>query len=522
MNPTSGPGPDVRMASWLDARILVGCLIAFYVLLPIDRGFPTISIVGRPLNASIAATSFVLILLIVQTRGAVLWYLSEPYCILQSLYSCALLIGALRAPSTPVALHWSALYYSTFVLNYIILRHVTRLHGTVWLSNVVVGLGFVAATVGILQSVGLTPLPLYDAWYESYFSRPPQDYTLATSRATGTMSNPILYGLLMVLVVPYALELKNRPIRAVALFTLMFAAALSGSRTAVLIVAVFAAGTFVVYRWRAVQALPAVGVGVVLLVASFTWLTPKGQSSRIDLLAERFAFMVDPAGAATTASTVLVPTPDVARAGASGEAGVTETPAEGSVDGGPDVESMRTELAPLDTRGRTEAYAALGVSLRRQVVVEVVREMVDEWGPTAWAIGRGTYTVGLVATRIQPWYNTVDNVFVGVLYERGLTGLVLFVGAFLAFLVVARRTATMTVHWFAPVALAAAGFSFCWDAYSMFNILAVGSMATAMAYLEGSRGAAAGRWAVAGVDAASAHVDHVSSRRPGQENDPCA
>ena len=44
--------------------------------------------------------------------------------------------------------------------------------------------------------------------------------------------------------------------------------------------------------------------------------------------------------------------------------------------------------------------------------------------------------------------------------------------------------AASTVHWFAPVTLMVAGFSFCWDAYSMFNILVVGSMAVAMWHQE--------------------------------------
>lgn len=518
MNSVRGTGPGVQAISWLDGRVIVACLIAFHVLLPLDRGFPTIPIFGRPLNVSIAATSSVLLVLIVQTRGAVLSYLREPYCVMQLLYAGMLVVGALRAPSTLVALHWSTLYFSTFVLNYVILRHVTRLHGFAWLVNVVVGLGIAAAVVGIFQSIVRTPLPMYDAWYESYFSRPPQDYSLATSRATGTMSNPILYGLLMALVVPYALEVKNRVVRAMALFTIMFAVALSGSRTAVLIVGVFAGGAFVVYRWRAVRALPAVGLGLVLLVASLIWLTPMGQDSRVALLAERFAFIIDPDGVATKSSAVIVPTPGGTQtASSAGAAAFAEAPDEGAARRVPGVESTQKAPAPMDTRARTEAYAALGVSLRQQVVIEAAREMVHEWDPTTWTIGRGTYTVSSVGTRIQPWYNTVDNVFVSVLYERGLVGLALFVGAFVTFLAVARRSATVTVHWFAPLALAAAGLSFCWDAYSMFNILVIGSMAIAMAYRDRSRDAAPDQRPAGGVDAASVGADEVSSRRLGQE-----
>ena len=38
----------------------------------------------------------------------------------------------------------------------------------------------------------------------------------------------------------------------------------------------------------------------------------------------------------------------------------------------------------------------------------------------------------------------------------------------------------MTLHWYSPLVLALAGFSFNWDGYSTLNILVVGSMAIAM------------------------------------------
>ena len=43
-------------------------LIGFYVLLPLDHGFPRIPVFGRPLNSAIAATLAVLIVLAVQSE----------------------------------------------------------------------------------------------------------------------------------------------------------------------------------------------------------------------------------------------------------------------------------------------------------------------------------------------------------------------------------------------------------------------------------------------------------------------
>src|SRR5207249_1582780 len=138
-----------------------------------------------------------------QSRGMVLSYLREPYCIVQSFYFCLLVASSFRTTSPPSALHWSVVYYCTFVVNYIILRYVTRLYGIAWLSASVVWIGVVAAAIGIAQSVMGVTLPIYEGWFVNYFGSAMSDYTLATARAVGTLNNPILYCLAMVLLIPY-------------------------------------------------------------------------------------------------------------------------------------------------------------------------------------------------------------------------------------------------------------------------------------------------------------------------------
>ncbi|MGD9905093.1 MAG: glycosyltransferase family 4 protein [Vicinamibacterales bacterium] len=464
----------MTLLSRLDPRILVASLVGFYVLLPLDRGFPSIPVFGRPLNPAIAATLGVLFVLIVQSRGALLSWVRDPYVIVQSLYAVALLVGALRAPSAPVALHWSFLYYCTFVLNYLILRHVTGLHGTRWLSSVVVGFGFAAAGVSIVQSVFGIALPIYHGWYENYFSSLPEDYALPTSRAAGTMNNPILYCVLMALIIPFALDLQRRWLRAIALFTVSFAAALSGSRTGVFVVAAVAAAAVAVYRWRAVRALPAVALGLLLLGASLAALS-SGPNSRLGFLVGRLGYLSDP-GAVDLRSRSVLDSGTGRRTGAA-------KGAQGSPSRMAGIEAANR----LGAEERAEVSAALGVSLRQEVVLEAVREMAREWGTVTWLVGRGSLTSSSVGMRIQLWYTSVDNVFLSVLYERGLTGLALFLCAFIAFFVSTWRAAPITVHWYAPAVLAVTGLSFCWDAYSTFNILAVGSMAVAAWHAEQRR-----------------------------------
>jgi hypothetical protein len=215
-----------------------------------------------------------------------------------------------------------------------------------------------------------------------------------------------------------------------AVFTVLFAAGLSGSRTT-LVVAVFAAGAVAVYRWRALWVLPSLCLALVLLVASLGGVASAAGDSRVAFLLERAGFKAE----------------------------------------------SGTGVSP----------AALGISLRREVMAETFREMTQEWGGLRWIVGRGYFTAASVGMRLAWWYDSVDNVYLGVLYERGLIGLVFFLGAYLTFLIRTRRAATITLHWYSPLVVALVGFSFSWDGYSTFNILLVGSMAVAMWHEEQAR-----------------------------------
>jgi hypothetical protein len=441
-------------------QVMVGLLVAAYVLLPLDRGFPTIPIFGRPLNSAIGMTMVVFATLFVRSRGRICRYFLEPYALFQLAYWAVLVVSALRWPSPLVALHWCALYLSTFVVNYAVIRYVLADRDTDWLTKVVVTAGTGAALVGIIPSVTGIHFSMYDAWFENYFRRPPNDFALSTVRADGTMSNPILYCTLMLLVVPYALTIRTVSIRAVVLFLILLAAGLSGSRTVIPVLFVFAAGALVVWRWRAVRAWPAISAGLILLVWAVGWWVPPGQPPRAAFLVERSGLPRTP------------PTPKSASTPARATAG------DRASGGVPAAIAAPAQTPPTPAPKSVAAEGGeLGITLRIGAVVEVLREASREWTMGTWIFGRGGLTASLVGMRLKPWYNTVDNVFASVLYERGLAGLVLFVGAFGSIVYGTRRAASTSIHWYAPLALAVAGLSFCWDAYSTFNILAVGSMA---------------------------------------------
>ncbi len=408
--------------------LLGGALIAFYVLFPLDRGFPTVPVFGRPLNSASVATLAVLWILIVQSRGQVLSYLREPYCIVQSAYFGVLVLSSLRLESPLVALHSAAVYYCTFVLNYVIVRHITRQRGTHTLVRIVAVVGSIAAVVGILQGIFEVNLPMYEVWFRDYFVTEAQDYTLVTARVTGTLNNPILYGVALALAFPYVLDLRRVSARTLVVSLLLLAIGLSGSRTPLLMLCVLGLGAIVVNRWRVIWALPPLCLGIMLLVQSFGGWSVVGSDPRVLSLMERL--------------------------------GINE--------------------------GAAATSAALSITYRQDALTEGIREITSEWGALTWLTGRGQFTSALVSEKVYSGYNTVDNVFFGVLYEQGLVGLTLFMVAFVMFLIQTRRVRKTTLHWYVPIALLAAGVSFNWDAYSTFNILAVGSMAITATLAENS------------------------------------
>ncbi len=401
--------------------LLGAALIAFYILFPLDTGFPTVPVFGRPLNSAVVATLAVLSTLIIQSRWRILWFLREPYCIVQSAYCGMLLLSSLRAESAPIAAHISIIYYCTFVLNYVILRHITRRHGTLSLTRSVTVVAVIAAVIGIVQGMFGVSLPFYDAWFAVYSPSRPLDFTLADVRIAGTLSNPILYGTAMTLSLPYALELRRPWLRALAVAMLVLAAGLSGSRTVLLVMAVLAVGAAVVNRWRVIGALAPICLGFVLLMHSLGGWNAASNNQRLQFLLERL--------------------------------GVRQ--------------------------GFVAASAALTIDYRLEALKEGIRELSSEWSALTWLVGRGPLTSGSVSERVVTGYNTMDNQFFTVLYEQGLVGLTLFVLAFGLLLTRTRRVWRTTLHWYAPIGLLAASVSFNWAAYSTFNILAVGSMALA-------------------------------------------
>ena len=117
------------------------------------------------------------------------------------------------------------------------------------------------------------------------------------------------------------------------------------------------------------------------------------------------------------------------------------------------------------------------MEVRGNVSALAVQRITNTWKLQHWLVGEGALSAAEVAHVVANGYTTLDNAILTTLFERGLPGLIVFYGSFLVILWRTRKMAFTSLHWYNPLALLATSVSFDFEAYSTFNILAVGSIA---------------------------------------------
>ena len=406
---------------------LGGILVASCILLPLDTGFPGVPLLGHPLSAAAAISIAVFVVLAVLSQGRIFALLRRRYCVIQTLYFLMLVVASLRADSLLVALHASLVYYCTFVLNYVVLLYVILVGGVHRLVVLVSVAGVVAAAIGILQGVFGVRFGAFDEWFARYYQAAAPDPGSEAFRGVGTLNNPILYGVAIALLVPYVFALRRVWLSCMILPVLLLAAGLSGSRTVLLPFLVFLGGAVMVYRWRVLWVVPVLAASLLVGVRQLGGWTAASSDPRVRFLVGRLGVGDDP----------------------------------------------------------TSQSSVGNLYIRKEALSRGARDVATEWGPITWLVGRGQLSASHVGRQVSSDYGTVDNAFFGVFYEKGLIGVALFLCAFLALLYQTRRARRVTLHWYGLVALLATGVSFNFDAYSTFNILAVGSIAIATELAEG-------------------------------------
>jgi hypothetical protein len=151
-------------------------------------------------------------------------------------------------------------------------------------------------------------------------------------------------------------------------------------------------------------------------------------------------------------------------------------------------------LAGVVVTIRTDAFAAESIktawvdrlngrdAVDNADVRQAAAQAVIDWvwsspSPLTLIFGQGLNRGGELASGLGARADTIDNVYFTLLYEAGLLGLALFIGAYLQLLRATWRFKNDRCHWFAIVAWLGAGFAFVSIFYTTFSVLVVASIA---------------------------------------------
>ncbi|MCA9334675.1 hypothetical protein KC953_00855 [Candidatus Saccharibacteria bacterium] len=260
-------------------------LCAVHLLLPIERGFPTIRIFGLPFTVTILATVAVFFLLLVESRGTILWKVPKRYLPVQIVFVWLMVASALFSPTIRSAFFVVLSYSTVFILSFLVVRYLFQRNfrtAFVYILSMTAGL---AALIGLVEGLAGTPLSFYTSIYLSY-APDGMAYGLTRSdyRVFGTLGNPIVYAAAMILAIPFALELRPFLLRYAIVIMLLGAATLAVSTTAFLMASVVLIGYLVIsrVRWTTVLFLLVIlGVFVWLLIPILTQRFGEGAVMRI-------------------------------------------------------------------------------------------------------------------------------------------------------------------------------------------------------------------------------------------------
>lgn len=420
-----GPSPNTDAISTLGPvtawiQILAMMVVAAcYTMLPLDRGFPNIGLGANVLNTSIVISAACCLVVTTTSLSSVLELARSAYVRYQVVFTAMLLVGAMRSSFPLVAVRLCMVYFATFVLNYIIFAHLIR-NGH-WKTVVVTFsvLGVLAAAVEFLEVSG-APLEWYEFWALDDSKKELQWFTQdAVSRGNGTLGNPILFGVLMMLLIPMAQSLTGKYQRALTALVYSIAAVLTISRT-ILVMALVLGGGYVVSRGRA-RAL-ALGLAVLLGIGAIGFLDTHALYS-----------------SNATAAIWL-------------------------------------ERLGLES-GNNADPAQQGIELRRQNARKTT-EFLLEAEPMTLLIGKGALADMEMGQKVDRESSTIDNAFLSILLNNGILGLCAFLWLYGWILLSHLDKARKSLHWYSVLGLLLTGASFDFYGYSTFNIVAVASFAS--------------------------------------------
>lgn len=224
-------------------------LCTTHLLLPIERGFPPIRIAGLPFTVTILVTVAVFFLLAIESKGKILYKLPKRYLPFQFVFVWLLIASAILAPNVRSAFFVVLSYGSVFILTFLEVRYLFHRGFRTYFVYILALTAGVAAVIGLIEGLTGAPIPFYTT---ILINNAPEEVvywlTRADYRIFGTLGNPIVYSVAMILAIPFVLELRPALLRYGLVIALLSAATLAVSTTAFLMASVVLVGYLIVFR----------------------------------------------------------------------------------------------------------------------------------------------------------------------------------------------------------------------------------------------------------------------------------
>lgn len=399
--------------------LIIGVLCTVNMLLPIERGFPGVKLLNYSLALPVVTSLLVSILLVYTSKGKFLKSLNSKHCVAQLIFAGILALGSFNSENSLRALQIALSYFSTFVLNYLVLVYLFE-HGARQLFiNTICVIAALAAVVGILEGYFQIRLPFYDAINTLY--RAQKEYgaeDFSTVRIGGTLGNPIIYGTMLMFVIPFASELRIKVFRYLLVCLLVAAMLPAVSRTPMLLLGTLLIGGYITVGH--VKGFSLVNFGMMTVLCAGFLMSGWGTAENIILA------------------------PWVERLSGTGNWGYS---------------------------------AAQNVEMRQSMAQAILSGTAGGESPVQFIFGHSVLSTNTLGRELSGAVDTVDNTYLSVFYELGLLGIIFYVYLWCSFIWRMRSKATVSLHFYSVVGLLLIGVSFVTISYMTFNFVIVASIA---------------------------------------------
>jgi hypothetical protein len=334
------------------------------LLLPVERGFTVMKLLGAPIYLPMIINVVGIVLLLFWfPKQTFMRSLSKPWVVLNLIFAAFCFFTSLLSTDWQTSLFYSYLWISNFVFSFLI---VDLLFQKIKLKGLILVICTVAVfqiAIGILEGFFQIRLPIYELASVRYLSSmgavvSGERGNSWDSRVLGSLGDPILFGTVLMLLIPFLVKVNQRFLRFVLIGVVSLLALMTLSRTVLLFFGCYLAVYF--YRSSLSQRV----IATVALLATFVVIFNVNNS-----LANEWS------------------------------------------------ERFQEELLAPETGG---------VAMRESMAIQAIEDGVlnsDLWSVLC---GHGFYSSKEIGGQYLQVSTTIDDAYVTVLYENGLIGLILY------------------------------------------------------------------------------------------------